>query len=80
MTISQLLQHPEFPHVHWNLQPQQSGKIEVAKGRRGGPFNLWYEIHGHGPIHLVVGTTVLPSPGLAEAYSFVLLAVPMAYL
>lgn len=55
MTAAELLKHPEFPHVHWHLQPTKSGKVPVAAGR-GGPFNLDWEIHGNGPIRLVVST------------------------
>ncbi|KAF2101598.1 alpha/beta-hydrolase [Rhizodiscina lignyota] len=45
-------EHPEYPHVIWDLEPDQKGKLPVAKGR-GGPFNIAYEVHGHGPIKIV---------------------------
>jgi hypothetical protein len=57
MTASELLDHPEYQHTVWPLKPAQSGKLPVALGR-GGPINIAYEVHGHGPRHLVVGDTV----------------------
>jgi len=54
MTAAELLEHPEYPYVTWDLKPQKKGKAAVAKGR-GGPFNIAYEVHGHGPTKLVVG-------------------------
>ncbi|KAK7521302.1 alpha/beta hydrolase-like protein [Phyllosticta citriasiana] len=44
--------HPEFPHITWNLKPEQMGKVAVA-ATRGGTFNIAYELHGHGPSHIV---------------------------
>ncbi|KAI9816458.1 MAG: hypothetical protein M1827_001590 [Pycnora praestabilis] len=52
LTAAELVQHPEFEHVTWDLKPAQKGKVEVAKGR-GGPFDIAYEVHGTGPLHLV---------------------------
>lgn len=48
-----MLQHPAYPTAIWNLVPSQSGLAPVAQSRAGGPFNISYEIHGTGPIHLV---------------------------
>lgn len=53
MTAQELPQHPEYPHIVWQLTPQSQGKVPVAKDR-GGPFNVAYELHGSGPRHLVV--------------------------
>lgn len=53
LTAAEVLAHPEYPHVNWLLEPDQKGKIPLAKGR-GGPFDLAYEIHGHGPSKIVV--------------------------
>ena len=47
MTVAEVQEHPEYPHVQWDLKPDSKGKINVAAGR-GGPFKLAYEIHGHG--------------------------------
>ena len=53
LTSNELLEHPEYPYLTWDLQPAAKGKAAVGKGR-GGPFHICYEIHGHGPLHLVV--------------------------
>jgi len=47
------LAHKAYPEAIWNLTPTQSGKLPVAAGR-GGPFNIDWEVHGHGDIKLVV--------------------------
>ncbi|ORY01192.1 alpha/beta hydrolase-like protein [Clohesyomyces aquaticus] len=52
MTVAELVQHPEYRHTIWPLKPTQSGKIAVAKNRRG-PINIAYEVHGHGNRRLV---------------------------
>lgn len=48
LTAAQILQHPEYPHVIWDL-PRREGVARVAQNRRGGPINISYELHGHGP-------------------------------
>jgi len=53
MSVEEILKHPEFDHVNWDLKPEKREKVEVAKGR-GGPFHLAYELHGHGPRKIVV--------------------------
>jgi len=53
LTAEELLRHPEYPYTIWDLKPAHKGKAVVAKDR-GGPFNIAYEIHGHGDRHLVV--------------------------
>ena len=53
LTAAEILKHPEFEHVVWDLQPAKKGKATVAQGR-GGPIQISYEIHGNGPIRLVV--------------------------
>ncbi|KAI9737575.1 MAG: hypothetical protein M1834_009730 [Cirrosporium novae-zelandiae] len=52
LKVSELIEHPEYAHVTWPLQPTKKDKVAVATNR-GGPFNIAYEIHGHGPIHMV---------------------------
>ncbi|TKA61158.1 hypothetical protein B0A55_11568 [Friedmanniomyces simplex] len=47
LSVDEVLQHPEFPHVNWDLKPDRKERIDVAAGR-GGPFKLSYELHGHG--------------------------------
>jgi len=53
LTLDELVNHPEFPKTTWDLKPTQKGKVSVAKGR-GGPFNVSYEVHGTGPVHIIV--------------------------
>lgn len=53
LTAAELLEHPAFPKVIWDLQPTTKGKCAVAAGR-GGPFDIVYEIHGTGPIRTIV--------------------------
>ena len=53
LTAAEIVKHPEFRHVVWDLQPAKKGKATVAQGR-GGPIQISYEIHGNGPTRLVV--------------------------
>jgi glycylpeptide N-tetradecanoyltransferase len=52
-TVAETVNHPAFQTAIWNLTPSRSGKLPVAAGR-GGPLNLSWEVHGNGPIHLLV--------------------------
>lgn len=52
LTAAQLLAHPEFHNVIWDLKPTQKGTIKVADGRWG-PFDISYEVHGTGDTCLV---------------------------
>jgi hypothetical protein len=54
LKAAEIVAHPAFEHVEWNLPPTTSGKASVAKGRSGGPFQLYYEIHGKGERRIVV--------------------------
>jgi len=53
LSAEEVQQHPEFPHVNWDLKPEKREKIDVAKGR-GGPFKLAYELHGRGAKKIAV--------------------------
>jgi hypothetical protein len=53
LTAREIISHPEFAYVNWNLAPTRKERLAVGRGR-GGPFRVAYEIHGHGPIHTVV--------------------------
>ncbi|KAL2430373.1 hypothetical protein ABEF95_005904 [Exophiala dermatitidis] len=53
LTAKEIIAHPGFKTVEWDLPPTKQGKCEVAKGRSGGPFKLYYEVHGTGPVKLV---------------------------
>ncbi|CZT17011.1 related to alpha/beta hydrolase [Ramularia collo-cygni] len=48
LTVEEVIAHPEYPHVVWNLPANKEGKLDVAAGR-GGPLKFAYEVHGHGP-------------------------------
>ena len=58
LTAAELVEHPAFKTVNWDLPPTKKGSVAVAHGR-GGPLDISYEIHGHGPIHLVVSALSL---------------------
>ena len=53
LTAAELIAHPEYKNVTWDLPPTKKGKVAVADGR-GGPVQLAYEVHGRGPKCLVV--------------------------
>lgn len=53
MTAAEVQNHPEYPHITWDLKPREKGALDVAEGR-GGPFKLAWEIHGDGPEKIVV--------------------------
>jgi hypothetical protein len=55
LSAAELQEHPEFPHVTWELTPTKKGKIAVAKDR-GGPINIAYEVHGNGPTYMIVSS------------------------
>jgi hypothetical protein len=47
------VEHPAYKTATWDLKPASKGKAAVAQAS-GEPINIAYEIHGHGPIHLLV--------------------------
>ncbi|KAL4805067.1 Alpha/Beta hydrolase protein [Aspergillus unguis] len=53
LTAAEVVAHPAYKHLDWNLPPTTSGTTPVAVNRRGGPINLYYQIHGNGPTKLV---------------------------
>jgi len=53
LTAAEILAHPAYNTVNWDLPPTKKGRCEVAKGRSGGPFKIHYEIHGTGDVKLV---------------------------
>ncbi|KAE8162763.1 Alpha/Beta hydrolase protein [Aspergillus tamarii] len=53
LTAAEIVKHSAYDSVAWNLPPTTSGTCPVAQNRRGGPLNLYYEIHGTGPAKLV---------------------------
>lgn len=52
-TVAETLKHPAYATAIWQLQPDRSGFVPVAEGR-GGPLNISWEMHGVGPIKLMV--------------------------
>jgi hypothetical protein len=52
-SIEETLNHPAYPTTLWALEPTSQGKLAVAEGR-GGPVGIAWEIHGEGPVKLVV--------------------------
>lgn len=68
LTPQELQKHPEYEHTIWKLKPSLQGKVAVAKDR-GGPFNIAYEVHGHGDRKLVVSTRSLISSYLRHQVS-----------
>ncbi|KAL4923434.1 alpha/beta fold hydrolase, partial [Aspergillus undulatus] len=53
LTAAEVVAHPAYQHLDWNLPPTTTGTCPVAQNRRGGPINLYYQIHGTGPTKLV---------------------------
>ncbi|KAI0023903.1 Alpha/Beta hydrolase protein [Xylariomycetidae sp. FL0641] len=52
-SVEEITKHEAFPTVTWQLEPHQSGYLPVAVNR-GGPFNIHWEVHGDGPIKVVL--------------------------
>jgi hypothetical protein len=52
-SAEETLKHPAYPGTLWALEPHSHGKVSVAEGR-GGPVGIAWEIHGQGPVKLVV--------------------------
>ncbi|OIW28100.1 alpha/beta-hydrolase [Coniochaeta ligniaria NRRL 30616] len=52
-TVAETVNHPSFPTALFNLSPSLSGTLPVAEGR-GGPLNINWEVHGSGPIKLLL--------------------------
>lgn len=60
-SVEETLAHPAFPGTIWALEPHSHGKVAVAKDR-GGPVDIAWEIHGSGPVKLVVRPPPPPLP------------------
>jgi hypothetical protein len=60
LTAEELQKHPEYDHTIWKLAPDQHGTVAVAKDR-GGPIDIAYEVHGHGPRRIVVSAAIFPA-------------------
>ena len=55
LTAAEIIAHPAFATVEWDLPPTKEGVVDVAHGRAGGPFKLYWELHGVGDVKTVVG-------------------------
>lgn len=58
-SVDETLEHPAYGGAVWALEPHRQGKLAVARGR-GGPMDVAWEIHGDGPVKIVVS----PARGL----------------
>ncbi len=56
LKAAELASHPAYDTVEWDLPPTKKGYTQVAKGRGGGPFKLYWEVHGQGSAKTVVGS------------------------
>jgi len=54
LPLEEVRVHPAWSTVIELQTPNRQGATLVAKNRSGGPINIAYEVHGTGPIHLVV--------------------------
>jgi hypothetical protein len=52
-TVAEIIAHPTYSDTIFKLTPTKRGKLSVA-AKRGGPFNIDWEVHGTGDIKLVV--------------------------
>lgn len=65
LKASEIIAHPAYDTVEWDLPPSQQGYCEVAKKRAGGPFKLYWEVHGEGDIKCVVCINSLEEEGVS---------------
>ncbi|ROT35032.1 glycylpeptide N-tetradecanoyltransferase [Sodiomyces alkalinus F11] len=63
-TVEETLSHPAYPGVTWNLEPHQKGLLPCANDR-GGPVNIYWEIHGNGPRKLIL---IMGLAGLSSSW------------
>ncbi|KAI0877762.1 Alpha/Beta hydrolase protein [Hypoxylon argillaceum] len=52
-SVDEVVKTEAFSTAIWRLEPHQEGMWPVAAGR-GGPFNIHWEVHGDGPVKLVL--------------------------
>ncbi|KAI0150128.1 alpha/beta-hydrolase [Hypoxylon sp. NC0597] len=52
-SVEDVVKSPAFPTAMWQLEPHRSGLLSVAADR-GGPLNISWEIHGDGPLQLIL--------------------------
>lgn len=49
-----------FANTNWQLQPHRNGLLKVGAGRERQPYEFCWEVHGEGPIKVVVGAMLIP--------------------
>ncbi|KAI9827977.1 MAG: hypothetical protein M1826_006173 [Phylliscum demangeonii] len=71
LSAAELMAHPAYKHAIWDLPPTTKGRATVGAGR-GGPFQIAYEIHGHGPIRIawIMGLGALKTAWQRQTKSF----------
>ncbi|KAI1827136.1 Alpha/Beta hydrolase protein [Xylaria intraflava] len=52
-SVDEVAKADAFPTTIWQLEPHREGTLPVAVGR-GGPINIHWEVHGDGPVKLVL--------------------------
>ncbi|KAI3322638.1 alpha/beta-hydrolase [Xylariaceae sp. AK1471] len=67
-SVDEVVKADAFPTAIWQLDPHQEGMLPVAVGR-GGPFSIHWEVHGNGPVKLVVRFHV-PSSFIGFVWSY----------
>ncbi|OHE95102.1 glycylpeptide N-tetradecanoyltransferase [Colletotrichum orchidophilum] len=53
LSAEEIQRHPAYDTTQWDLKSRLSGFATVAESRPGGPFPMWYEVHGHGSKKIV---------------------------
>ena len=62
LLAEEVIKHSAYNTINYDLPATTSGSCTVAQNRRGGPLNINYEIHGTGPVKLVVSTSMFYDP------------------
>ncbi|KAG5979623.1 hypothetical protein E4U55_004951 [Claviceps digitariae] len=52
-SCEETMQHRAYESAIWGLEPHSCGKLAVAEGR-GGPLELYWEVHGEGEMKIVL--------------------------
>ncbi|KAG5989714.1 hypothetical protein E4U54_004259 [Claviceps lovelessii] len=52
-SCEETMHHPAYESALWDLEPHSCGEVSVAEGR-GGPLDLYWEIHGEGATKIVL--------------------------
>ncbi|KAF2972851.1 hypothetical protein GQX73_g850 [Xylaria multiplex] len=70
-SVDEVVKTDAFPTAIWQLEPHREGMLPVAAGR-GGPLNIHWEVHGDGPIKLILiqGLGVLKSSWQRQTVHF----------